>query len=480
MSGREPDETTLPPGTTLLPETTLLLHGLGVTNVAVARAAAAHGRSLLLSDDGTPAGAADLAAELGAELVLGPTSAELERLVAAADAVVPAPGLPEQHQLFELTDRLRRPVLSEFDLAGAWDDRPVVAITGTNGKTTVTTLVTAMLERSGVRAAAVGNLEVPLVEAIARDDLDVFVVEASSFRLAHSRRFAPKVGLWLNFAPDHLDVHRTLDDYRTAKAAVWRDQGEGDVAVVAAEDPVVAAEAAARVERAREAGVPGPTVVRFGLVAEVDGRPVEYHQSGDVLVGPLVPGGPAVELAEVAELWRSLPHDRTNALAAAAAALAAGATPDGVRAAVRDFRGLPHRVELVGSIGDVRYYDDSKATAPHATLAALSGFDSVVLVAGGRNKGLDLGELRRGAERVRAVVGIGEAGPEVLAAFDDRPGRLAGSMADAVAAASELAEPGDVVLLSPGCASFDWYGSYAERGDDFAQRVHDLAERATA
>ncbi len=457
-----------------LPESTLLLHGLGVTNRAVARAAVAHGRRVLLSDDGAPAGASELASEVGAELVLAPSPTDLERLVADADAVVPAPGLPESHALFSLAEQLGRPVLSEFDLAGAWDDRPVVAITGTNGKTTVTTLVTSMLERSGVRAAAVGNLDVPLVEAIARDDLDVFVVEASSFRLAHSRRFAPRVGLWLNFAPDHLDVHRTLDDYRMAKAAIWRDQGDGDVAVVAAEDPVVDSEAEARVERARETGVPGPTVVRFGLAAEVGGRPVEYHQEGTTLVGPLTPGGPAVELVDVGELWRALPHDRTNALAAAAAALAAGATPDGVRDALRDFRGLPHRVELVGRAGDVRWYDDSKATAPHATLAALSGFDSVVLVAGGRNKGLDLGELHRGVDRVRAVVGIGEAGPEVLAAFEDRPGRLAGSMADAVVAASELAEPGDVVLLSPGCASFDWYGSYSERGDDFAARVREL------
>ena len=132
------------------------------------------------------------------------------------------------------------------------------------------------------------------------------------------------------------------------------------------------------------------------------------------------------------------------------------------------------RNEVVGEHGDVRWYDDSKATAPHATLAALDGFDSVVLVAGGRNKGLDLGELHRGVDHVRAVVGIGESAAEVVAAFPDRPGRVATSMADAVAAAAELAERGDVVLLSPGCASFDWYGSYSERGDDFAARVREL------
>ncbi|HNE75730.1 MAG TPA: UDP-N-acetylmuramoyl-L-alanine--D-glutamate ligase [Microthrixaceae bacterium] len=454
-----------------LAERSLLLHGLGLTNLAVARAAVAHGVAVVASDDSSPDSASTLADDLGIEVVLGPSAEQLDALVAGVDAVVPAPGLPETHPLFAAAAAHDRPVLSEFDLAGAWDDRPVVAITGTNGKTTVTTLVTAMFERSGVRAAAVGNLETPLVEAIARDDIDVFVVEASSFRLAHSRRFAPSVGVWLNFAPDHLDVHRTLDDYRRAKARIWRDQTAVDTAVVVAEDPVVDADALARAD-----APDAPRFVRVGLDAVIDGRPVPFHERDGVLVGVAGPDASPVDLVAVADLWRSLPHDRTNALAAAAAALAGGASIDGVRAALVGFRGLPHRVELVGTSGGIRYYDDSKATAPHATLAAVSGFESVVLIAGGRNKGLDLGELRRGADRIRAVVGIGEAGPDVLDALAGRPGRPADSMAAAVAAAAELAEPGDVVLLSPGCASFDWYGSYAERGDDFASCVRARAD----
>ncbi len=457
-----------------LTEQRLLLHGLGVTNAAVARAAARHGLDVVLSDDREPAGAAELASEIDAELVLGPTSAQLDALVGAVDAVVPAPGLAETHRLFSAAAEHGRPVLSEFDLAAAWDDRPVIAITGTNGKTTVTTLVTAMLERSGLRAAAVGNLETPLVEAISDPDIDVFVVEASSFRLAHSRRFAPRVGLWLNFAPDHLDVHRSLNDYHRAKARVWADQGVGDVAVVNAEDPVVDAAGVERAALARDLGIDGPDVVRFGLAPSVAGRPVEFHQDGDALVGPIGPNGEPAVLLRVEDLHRALPHDRSNALAAAATALCGGASIDGVRAALTDFRGLAHRVELVGESAGVRWFDDSKATAPHATLAALRGFDSVVLVAGGRNKGLDLSALHDGVGHVRAVVGIGESGGEVLAAFPDRPGVLAESMSGAVRAAAEAAVPGDVVLLSPGCASFDWYGSYSERGDDFAELVRAL------
>lgn len=441
----------------------LLLHGLGITNAAVARAAASHGLQVVLSDDGDPPGAAELADEVGAPLVLGPSADELEAAVVDVDAVVPAPGLPESHPLFALAARHGRPVLSEFDLAGAWDGRPVLAITGTNGKTTVTTLVTSMLEHSGVRAAAVGNLETPLVAAIDRDDLDVFVVEASSFRLARSRRFAPRVGTWLNFAEDHLDVHATTDDYREAKARIWADQDAEDTAVLCAEDPVVAA--------AAPSGPDGPRVLRFGLAPVVDGAAVDFHERDGLLVAG------DVELIAVSELWSSLPHDRSNALAAAATALAGGATVEGVRSALREFRGLPHRVELIARTTGVRWYDDSKATAPHATLAALAGFDSVVLIAGGRNKGLDLSELHRGASQVRAVVGIGESAQEVLDAFPDRPGRIASSMSHAVSIASELARSGDVVLLSPGCASFDWYGSYAERGEDFAAEVRSLVAR---
>jgi len=454
-----------------LPERRLLLHGLGITNSAVARAAVAHGLDVVLSDDDDPPGSRKLASDLGVVVHLAPSEVELRTLVGSVDAVVPAPGLPESHPLFALARDLGRPVLSEFDLAASWDERPVLAITGTNGKTTVTKLVTSMLEHSGVAAAAVGNLETPLVESLARSDLDVFVVEASSFRLARSRTFAPRVATWLNFAPDHLDVHATLDDYRGAKARIWADQRAGDLAVAAVDDPVVDAAATQLLERAAVDGVDPPRVVRFGVGPDVDATRVAYRQEGDVLVVDDPAVGPRTELVSVGELWRSLPHDRSNALAAAATALGGGATFDGVRSALLAFRGLRHRVELVGERDGVRWYDDSKATAPHATLAAVAGFDSVVLIAGGRNKGLDLGELRSGADRIAAVVGIGESAAEVVASFPDRPFVVAGSMADAVEAAAGLANRGDVVLLSPGCASFDWYGSYSERGDDFTHLV---------
>lgn len=436
-----------------------LLYGLGVTNRAVARALLTRGATVVVADDQPTVERRREAAELGIELRGPLDDDELAMLVAESDVVVPAPGLPERHRVVIAAEGAGVPVLSEFDLAGRWDSRPVISITGTNGKTTVTTLVTLMFERSGLRAAAVGNTEVPLVEALGDPAIEVFVVEASSFRLSRTVRYVPLVATWLNFAPDHLDVHDDLYAYEAAKARQWADLDASSTAVANAEDDVVV----------RHLGLGGARFVTYGLDPASARLGYDHYT---VIDGSLVtPSGDVI--VATTELFRSMPHDVSNALAASATALAAGATLWGVRAALREFPGLSHRVEFVGEGDGVRWYDDSKATAPHAVVAAVSGFDRVVLIAGGRNKGLDLSVLADLAERVVGVVGIGEAGPDVVAAFagGDVPTHVAESMRDAVGAAAAMAGAGDAVLLSPGCASFDWYGSYAERGDDFAAEV---------
>jgi UDP-N-acetylmuramoylalanine--D-glutamate ligase len=431
-----------------------LLVGFAVTNQAVARALRRRGADVVVVDDAPTDAAVAAAGGLGVDLVDGPDPDTLAGLVAGSDAVFPSPGVPDHHPVFTLAAARGIPVRSEFDLAREWDGRPLLAVTGTDGKTTVTTWVSAMLAESGRRAVTAGNTEVPLVAAIDDPTVEVFVVEASSFRLAHTERFEPDVAAWLNFAPDHLDAHSSLERYEAAKARIWRDQAADAVAVGNADDPVVAAHLASAPARR----------VTFGSGA------ADYRVDGDALVGP-----DGAVLARAGELARAFPHDVANALAAAATALSGGATLAGVRAALLTFGGLPHRVSMVGEAGGVGFYDDSKATAPHAVLAALRGFESVVLVAGGRNKGLDLGVLASEAGRIRAVVAIGEAAGDVERAFAGiRPVTAAGSMAEAVERAAALAEPGDAVLLSPGCASFDWYGSYAERGDDFARCVRQL------
>jgi UDP-N-acetylmuramoylalanine--D-glutamate ligase len=438
---------------------TALVVGLGVAGASSARALGARGWRVTATDDGFGAAAAERGrrlVDLGVAVVARPDASELAALVAGADVIVPSPGVPFGHLALVEARRREVPVWSEFELATRWaPSLPLVAVTGTNGKTTVTTMVAAMLEQSGLRAEAVGNTDVPLLDVLDAG-LAVAVVEASSFRLEFTDTFAPDVAVWLNFAPDHLDWHPDLAHYRDAKAKVWSRQRPDQVAVAVADDPVVAAAAAGLTSR----------VVRVGVAAG------DWRIEDGCLVGPAGP------LVRVDELPRALPHDLTNGMAAAAAALAAGASVDGVRSVLRSFRGLPHRLSLVGDHDGVRWYDDSKATAPAATAAAVAAFDRVVLIAGGRNKGLDLGELAADPARIRHVVAIGEAAPEVAAAFAGRaPVTVATSMDEAVRAAAAVAVAGDTVLLSPGCASFDWYDGYGPRGDDFVRAVAEhLAE----
>jgi len=291
---------------------------------------------------------------------------------------------------------------------------------------------------------------------VADDDrVAMAVCEVSSFQLAYTERFRPFVATWLNLAEDHLDWHRDLADYIASKSKIWANQQPDDVAIANAEDPIVLREA----KRSRG------RLVTFGREL------ADYRIERQRFLGPT-----GEDFGSVEDLPRRFPHDEMNALAALATAHQAGATVAACAAALKRPLPMPHRVEFVGSAAGVSYYDDSKATTPSAVVAALAGFSSVVLIAGGRNKGLDLGVIAAEVEsrmttRIAGVVAIGEAAEEVLAAFGHYTVASAPSMERAVAAASALASAGDAVLLSPGCASFDWYRSYEERGEDFARVV---------
>ena len=437
----------------------LLLAGLGAANQAVARALLARDHEVVVFDDRGGSAVVAAAATLGLELEIAPGPDRLDALVRSAEALIPTPGLPERHPVLAAAAARGVPTASEFDLAGAWDSRPVAAVTGTSGKTTVTEMVAAALEYSGVTAVTAGNNDMPLVSAIERHDVDVFVVEASSFRLGHSRSFEADAACWLNFAPDHLDVHRDLSSYEAAKARLWRWLPPGATAVANRRDPTVMSHL--RQDR---------TAWTFS-----DEGPADWFCDNNVLTGP---NGPIVE---VGELRRAMPHDIANALAAAATASVVGATAEGLRDALRNCQPGAHRVQRVATIDGVTYFDDSKATTPHATVAALRSFAKAVLIAGGRNKGLDLNRLRDAIDRVSCVVAFGEAAGDVAEVFAaDRPVLMARDMAEAVDRAASAAEPGSAVLLSPACASFDSYSGYAERGEDFIRVVRDRARRQDA
>ena len=449
--------------------TTALVYGAAIASAATARALRARGHRVVLVDDAPTDDRRALAHEVGTELVESPDARTVERLVRDADLVAPAPGVPETHPVVTTALSLGTPLRTELDLAYEWEQerrggpRPMIAVTGTDGKTTTTFMVASLLSAAGHRVAAAGNTDLPLIAAIDDPGYDVFAVECSSFRLSWLRSFRAEGAIWLNLAPDHQNWHRSMESYETAKANVWAHQRADDVAIGWNDDPVVVRRlAAARGRRAT-----------FGL------RAGDYRVEGDGDGATLV--GPAGAFAAAASLTRRFPHDLTNALAASAACIETGLVTAGdVDEGLARFEFPPHRIEPVGERDGVAWFNDSKATTPHAALTAIRAFDTIVLIAGGRNKALDLSSLASEPRRMRAVVAIGEAAGEVESAFAGVcPVRHASSMEAAVREAAALAVRGDAVLLSPACASFDWYrdGGYPARGDDFRRLVHQLLGR---
>lgn len=446
-----------------LGDVNIAIIGFADTGAAVAGVVLRHGGRVVAIDD-RPSSASQARAEaLGIDLIVAPSPAALDGLIRDCAFVVVSPGVSPSHPIFAVAPSNK--LISEIELAFQISRVPIIAITGTNGKTTVTTLVNQMLVRSGLKSTAAGNIGPTLIEAADRNDLDVIVAEVSSFQLALTQTFRPHVATWLNFAEDHLDWHPTTDDYASSKAKIFAAQGSADIAVVNNGDRVV-------MDHVRSAA---SQVVTFGRESG------DYRLDGERFVGPR-----GRDLGGLDLLPRTLPHDIDNALAALATALEAGASVSGCAIALGESTLLPHRVEFVEDIEGVKFYDDSKATTPSAVVAALAGFASTILIAGGKNKGLDLSVIREFIDReknhsIRAVVAIGESAPEIVKIFaPNYQVQIGESMDEAVTKALELAVPGDVVLLSPGCASFDWYRSYVERGDDFVRVVHQLGERAAS
>lgn len=443
---------------------TALVYGLAVAGRSTARFLASRNEPIVLADDRVAPDNTSFAQSLGAELLEGPhAAAACAARIGEFSLVAPSPGVPESHPIITSALQAGVDIASEIEIAYRAErnrnqPRPIVAITGTDGKTTTTLMAAAMLAASGRNAAAVGNTETPWVEVL-EESHDCFAVECSSFRLRFTRDFRAQAAVWLNLAPDHLDWHRDLDAYRFAKQRIWAAADEGDVAVAPTRDGAIVA--SARATKAR--------VVTFGL-SEGD-----YRVEGGALVGP------QGRIIDVGQLSRSLPHDLTNALAASAAVLESGlGNVEGVANALARYHHAPHRIQFVAEIDGVSYYDDSKATSPHAAQAALTSFDSIILIAGGKNKDLDLSTMASQTHRMRGVVAIGDSAALIEAAFDGVCKVVrAESMEQAVLTASRLAAPGDVVLLSPGCTSYDWYSNYGERGDDFAAHVRTLDKEHT-
>lgn len=374
-----------------------------------------------------------------------------------AELLLVSPGVNLQAPVIREVQALGIPVVGELAVAAGRIGVPLVAVTGTNGKTTVTTLIGELLAKAGKKAFVGGNIGTPLYEYLCNPaGYDAVVAEVSSFQLESAGAFAPNVGVLLNITPDHLDRHGSIENYAEIKMRLFRHQRPADLAVVNGDDGLCrrlpdGVRAQLRTFGSREDNT--AVICDTAIQVKINGEQENYPLAGTAL-------GNNVGLQ--------------NAAAAILAVRQLGCGRDEVLAGLQEFRLGPHRIEFIAEVAGVAYYNDSKATNTGAVIAALDQFaGNVILIAGGRDKGDDYRLLRPGvAARVRHLLVIGEAADLLTAALADVVAiSRAGSMAAAVRQAAEMARPGDVVLLSPACASFDMFTSYGHRGAEFKKAV---------
>jgi len=420
-----------------LPEGPYLVVGLARSGLAAARLLASRGEEVIGVDVGLP----DVGELPGVEVH---TAAEGVELLDRAATVVKSPGVPAEAAVISAARAQGVPVLGELELAWRLLDHPFVAVTGTNGKTTTTQLLGHLHRTAGTPVEVAGNVGTPLASLVGTLPAGATVVcEASSFQLEDTLAFAPEVAVLLNVEADHLDRHGTLAQYTAAKLEAFVRQGPPDVAVI----PTAFPDPAGRALR-----------VRFGPGGDLDDRDGRLWWGGDPLIAH-------------EDIRLRGAHNRQNAAAAAAACLARGMTPEAVREGLGTFAGVVHRLEEVARRDGVLYVNDSKATNVASTLVALASFDAPVhLILGGLGKGQDFAPLRAPvAERCAGVYLIGEDAGRIAAALERST--PCGDLDRAVARARAAARPGEVVLLSPACASFDQFADFEARGEAFRALV---------
>ncbi|HEX2236168.1 MAG TPA: UDP-N-acetylmuramoyl-L-alanine--D-glutamate ligase [Actinomycetota bacterium] len=431
----------------------VLVVGLGASGLAAARALLDLGARVCVTESRCSDELLRRADELcarGAQVELGGHDPRAWD----AEVAVLSPGIPPHAPVRRAISQLGLEEVGEVELAAGLARCDLLAVTGTNGKTTTTSLLAAILAEEGIPTAAAGNIGVPLVEAVgAIPEGGALAVEVSSFQLEATRAFRPRVAVVLNVAEDHTDWHGSFESYVRAKARIVANQRADDFVVYNDADAHARA-----------------------IADEATSRPVPFSAARALREGIGVSDGVirwrAAEVMPVAEVPLPGAGGVDDVLAAAGAALAYGVDTGSVRRAVRAFRPLPHRMRIVAERDGVTYIDDSKATNPHATLAAVRSLRDVVLIAGGRAKGVDLGALSGAVPPVSAVVALGESADTVAEVFDGLvPVAVVATMEQAVDVAREHAVRGGSVLLSPACASLDMYEGYAARGDDFERAV---------
>ena len=453
------------PGISLEGKRVLVL-GLARTGVVVSLFAAAYGASVTATDEKPESQLGDAAARLraaGVKLALG---GHEPAIFLDQDLIVLSPGVPAKLPALDAARARGIPVWSEIELAWRFLRGKLVAITGSNGKTTTTALVAHILKTSKIHTLVGGNIGVPLLALVeSSTHASVTVAEISSFQLETTSEFRPEIGVLLNVTPDHLDRHGRFEEYAAVKMRMFENQIERDAAVLNADDPEVARRMPSR-----------PHVYWFSRQKRVASG--AFLNDGQIVFRA---DGAETPILRCDEIPMRGEHNVENVLAACAAAYLAGAGPAEIAAGVKTFRGVEHRLEFVAEIRGVSFYNDSKATNVDASLKAIEAFQGpLIVILGGKDKGAPYGPLREPLrERARAAVLIGAAAEKIGSELSGAvPLSDAGTLERAVERAMEIARPGDTVLLAPACASFDQFENYEHRGRVFKELVARLESQA--
>ena len=459
--------------TSLGPDSHVLVVGLGKSGFAAAKFLHQQGIKISVSDM-TPAERINPEQRrwLADNRIFLETNRHSTEMFTSVDCIIVSPGVPLDIEPLQAARRRAIPVLGEMAVAAQFLKTPVVAVTGTNGKTTVTTLLGEIFRQCKMKVFVGGNIGTPLFEYLCGpQDADVVVLEISSFQLdtgggAYGLR--PAIALLLNISPDHLDRYDSFPAYARSKFQIFAAQHQNDGAIINSDDPEI---------MSRTDLWPRSRCYFFGL--QTDGRPGASLQGNKVVLSADISPRGTTELYDLTDSALSRPPNLQNGMAAILAARLMGCSQESIARGLNRFRSLPHRMTLVAEIDGVKFIDDSKATnigAVHAALTAME--NNVLLIAGGRDKGGDyalLEDIIR--EKVKLLLLIGEARDKMAAAWHlAAPIKSADTLQEAVRMAGTAAEPGDVVLLSPACASFDMFASYEERGDVFSRAVQDLRQ----
>ncbi len=446
----------------------IMVIGLARTGVSLARFLTEKGAKVTISDHKSKAELANFLEQIEDLPVEYDLGGHTPKKFLEQDLIVLSPGVPPNLKIFDYARGHGVQVTGELEFASWFIREPIIAVTGTNGKTTVCRLIHRFLKDSGIKTWIGGNIGTPLVEYVRKGEpAQALIVEVSSFQLEHVQRFTPNNIVFTNLAENHLDRYKSMEEYINAKRRIFLNTNQATTSILDADDNAV-------VELARDPAVQRGRIFYFSRKPSLEPQIMNIGGSVAIKNELRVRTGPEIEYFDVKDMRMRGSHSVENVMAAILAAREHGATHEAIQKAIEDFKGLPHRLEYVRRVGGVEFFNDSKATNVHAVLRALDAFDeNVILIMGGKDTNLSYEPLRDQIRRkVKSLILVGEAKERINRDIGDYSETfLIGTFEEAVLIAYQKSRIGDKVLLSPGCSSFDMFDNYEERGNYFKDLV---------